>query len=187
MRGFSQNRRFFMIKILIGVVVVAIAVIATFLILDPNIGITSTGTVTEVAETFTVSVEGEVYKTGSYTLKDGAMMSDLIEAAGGVTNNADERAYYEEATLVSGMTYYIASKYDSSDLCSTSAVDKVNVNSDNANTLATINGITSTIANSIVTYRNDNGLFSTLEQLLEVYGIGNATYRKIRNYVILHA
>ena len=176
-----------MIKILIGVVVVAIAVITTFLILDPNVGISSTGTVTEVANTFSVVVEGEVYKSGNYTLKDGAVMADLIEAAGGVTNNADERAYYESAVLTSGMTYYIASRYDATDLCNASEIDKVNVNSDDATTLASVNGITSTIANSIVTYRTENGLFSTLEDLLQVYGIGNATYRKIRNYVILHA
>lgn len=176
-----------MIKILIGVVLVTIAVIATFLVLDPNIGIQSAGNVTEVANTFSVVVEGEVYKTGTYTLNEGALMSDLIEAAGGTTNNADERAYYETAVLTSGMTYYIASKYDATDLCNASEIDKVNVNSDDATTLASISGITSTIANSIVTYRSENGLFSTLEDLLQVYGIGNATYRKIRNYVVLHA
>ena len=176
-----------MIKILIGVVVVTVAVIATFLVLDPNIGIQSVANVTEVANTFFVVVEGEVYKTGTYTLKDGALMSDLIEAAGGLTNNADERAFYETSILTSGMTYYIASKYDVTDLCNASEIEKVNINVDDAQTLATVNGITNTIANSIVTYRNDSGLFSSLEQLLEVYGIGNATYRKIRNYVILHA
>ena len=176
-----------MIKILIGVVLVTIAVIATFLVLDPNVGIQSVGTVTEVANTFTVTVEGEVYKTGTYTLNEGALMSDLLEAAGGTTNNADERAFYESSVLTSGVTYFIASKFDATDLCSSSEIDKVNVNSDDASTLASINGITQTIANSIITYRNENGLFSTLEQLLEVYGIGNATYRKIRNYVILHA
>ena len=176
-----------MIKILIGVVVVTVAVIATFLVLDPNIGIQSVANVTEVANTFSVVVEGEVYKTGTYTLKDGALMSDLIEAAGGLTNNADERAFYETSILTSGMTYYIASKYDVTDLCNASEIEKVNINVDDAQTLATVNGITNTIANSIVAYRNDSGLFSSLEQLLEVYGIGNATYRKIRNYVILHA
>ncbi len=176
-----------MIKILIGVVIVAIAVIGTFLVLDPSIGIQSVGNVTEVANTFTVTVEGEVYKEGSYTLNEGALMSDLLEKCGGTTNNADERAYYETAELAKGMTYYIASRFDSNDLCNVNEVDKVNVNSDDATTLATVNGITNTIANSIVTYRTENGLFSTLEQLLEVYGIGNATYHKIRNYVILHA
>ena len=85
------------------------------------------------------------------------------------------------------MTYYIASKYDSSDICSTSEVEKVNVNTDDATTLTNVSGITTSIANSIVSYRSEKGLFNTLEQLLEVYGIGNATYRKIRGYVILHA
>lgn len=176
-----------MFKILIGVVVVAIAVIGAFLIIDPQVQGAAAGTATEVANTFTVAVEGEVYKTGNFTMKDGATMADLIETAGGVTVNADERAYYLEAELSKGMTYYIASKYDSSDICSTSEVEKVNVNTDDATTLTSVSGITTSIANSIVSYRSEKGLFNTLEQLLEVYGIGNATYRKIRGYVILHA
>ena len=176
-----------MLKIMIGVVIVTIAVIGAFLLIDPNVTNNAAGTVTEVANTFTVAVEGEVYKTGNYTMKDGATMADLISVAGGTTVNADSRTYYEEAVLSKGMTYFIASKYDSSDVCNNSEVDKVNINSDDANTLATISGITTTIANSIVQYRSEHGEFSTLEQMLEVYGIGNATYRKVRGYVILHA
>ena len=172
---------------MIGVVVVAIAVITAFMIIDPKLQADAAGTVTEVANTFTVAIEGEVYKTGNYTMKESSTMLDLISSAGGVTVNADSRAYYEEAELTKGMTYFIASRYDTSDICSASEVSKVNINIDDAETLATISGITTTIANSIVSYRSENGLFSTLEQLMEVYGIGNATYRKIRNYVILHA
>ena len=183
---FSLPGGIFMIKILIGVVIVAIGVITTLLVLDPANAASSAGNVTEVAQTFTVVVEGEVYASGSYTMKDGALMSDLIEAAGGLTSNADERAFYEDAVLTKGTTYFIASKFDVNDLCSTSEVEKYNVNSDDAETLTQVNGITSALANSIVTYRTENGLFSTLEQLQEVYGIGPSTYRKIRNYVILH-
>ena len=109
-----------MIKILIGVVVATIAVIGVFLVLDPRVGITSTGTtdVTETAKnTFTVSVEGAVYKPGSYTMEENATMDDLINAAGGTTSAVDERAYYSEALLVNGMSYFIASRYDTTDLC----------------------------------------------------------------------
>lgn len=176
-----------MFKIMIGVVVVAIAVITAFMIIDPKMQASTAGTVTEVANTFSVAIEGEVYKTGNYTMKDGSTMLDLITTAGGTTVNADSRAYYEEALLTKGMTYYIASKYDASDVCSASEVSKVNVNTDEAETLTTVSGITSTIANSIISYRSEKGIFATLEELMEVYGIGNATYRKIRNYVILHA
>ena len=177
-----------MVKVLIGVVVITVAVIATFLFLDPNSGIVNNNaTVTEVAtNTFMVTVEGEVYKPGSYTLEEGKTIADLLQAAGGITNSADERAYYETAELVNGSTYYIASLYDSNDICNSEKIAKANINSDDAETLAKVNGVTSTIANSIVTYRSENGLFSTLEQLQEVYGIGPATYKKVRGYVILH-
>lgn len=178
-----------MIKIILGIVIGTIALIGVFLVLDPNVGIVpaNTNDVSEIDKnTFSIVVEGAVYKPGSYTMKDGDVMSDLIEAAGGVKSNADSRAYYEDAVLVSGMNYYIASKYDADDLCNNTELDKVNINLDDVSKLTTVSGITTTIANSIVTYRNENGLFSTVEGLMEVYGIGNATYKKIRNYVILH-
>jgi len=50
----------------------------------------------------------------------------------------------------------------------------------------TVNGITTSIATSIVSYRSENGIYNTIEDLLNVYGIGNATYHKVRNYVVLH-
>jgi len=178
-----------MFKVLIGVVIVTILVIGTFIILDPNIGIVNSGApVSEVDEThtLTVTIEGEVYKPSSYTLEEESTLNDLIDAAGGLKSSADERAFYTTVELVSGASYFIASIYDVNDACNNDAVNKVNINSDDAETLATINGITSSIANSIITYRNEKGLFQTLEQLQEVYGVGPATYKKVRGYVILH-
>lgn len=180
-----------MIKILIGVVVATVIVIVTFILIDPK---TSTAYQDEVAEVSTAnaggykySIEGEVYKAGTYTLDESISMAELIAAAGGLTNNADPLCFFEDAILKSGETYYIASKYDSSDICNSAAIVKVNINEDSADTLTSINGITSSIASSIVSYRTENGTFNTLEDLLSVYGIGNATYRKIRNYVTLHS
>ena len=182
-----------MAKVLIGVIVVAFVVIVGFLIIDPDLNtITDNGAVTEVIDSKTASgskytIEGEVNKAGTYVLSDSATMADLIAAAGGVNSNADDRAYFENATLKSGSTYYIAGKYDATDICSKSEVTKVNINEDDASTLMSVNGITTSIASSIVSYRTENGTFTTIEQVMEVYGIGNATYHKIRNYVILHA
>ena len=113
-------------------------------------------------------------------------MGDLIAAAGGTTTNADDLSFFDEAPLKSGSTYYIAGKYDEADICSKTEISKVNINEDDASTLMSVNGITTSIANSIVSYRSENGIFDTIEELMDVYGIGNATYRKIRNYVILH-
>ena len=180
-----------MVKVLIGVVVAAFIVVIGFLLIDPDLNqVTDNGAVTEVIDTQSGSkytIEGEVNKAGTYVLSDGATMADLIAAAGGTNSNADDLAYFENATLKSGSTYYIAGKYDATDICSKSEVSKVNINEDDATTLMSVNGITTSIASSIVSYRTENGIFNTIEQVMEVYGIGNATYHKIRNYVILHA
>ena len=181
-----------MAKILIGVLIATVVVIIGFMILDPNISITPTNTVTETVDDATLSgnyqytLEGEVNKPGTYMLAENITMIDLINAAGGLTSNADDLAFYDSAVLKSGSTYYIASKFNISDTCSSDPIVKVNINKDDADTLVNVNGITSSIASSIVSYRTGNGEFQTLEQLTEVYGIGNATYRKIRNFVILH-
>ena len=180
-----------MVKVLIGVVVAAFVVVIGFLLIDPDLNqVTDNGAVTEVVGSQNgnkYTIEGEVNKAGTYVLSDSATMADLIAAAGGTNSNADDLAYFESATLKSGSTYYIASKYDATDICSKSEVSKVNINEDDVTTLMSVNGITTSIASSIVSYRTENGIFNTIEQIMEVYGIGNATYHKIRNYVILHA
>ena len=180
-----------MIKILIGVVIAAFVVIIGFLIIDPDLQQTNTNSVTEVVTSTQngskYTIEGEVNKAGTYVLADSITMADLIEAAGGVNKNADELAYFGTAPLKAGSTYYIAGKYDETDICSKTEITKVNINEDDASTLMSVNGITTSIASSIVSYRTENGIFDTVEELMEVYGIGNATYHKIRNYVILHS
>ena len=188
-----------MTKTLIGVVVVAIVVIVVFMFLDPSINVSNTNDATTVIVNdngssivledgyFTATIEGDVSKPGSYVLEDGATMGDLIEAAGGITEYADDKAYYLDAELKGGQTYFIASKYDTSNVCSLTELAKVNVNTDNADTLVASKYFTSSVANSIVSHRSEKGEFKTLEALLDVYGIGNATYKKVRNYVTLHA
>ena len=180
-----------MIKVLIGVVVVAFVVIVGFLIIDPDLQQTTNNNITEVttdtANGSKYTIEGEVNKAGTYVLSDSITMADLIEAAGGTNKNADDLAYFDNAPLKSGSSYYIPGKYDETDICSKVEVNKVNINEDDASTLMSVNGITTSIATSIVSYRSENGIFDTIEELMEVYGIGNATYHKIRNYVILHS
>ena len=187
-----------MVKTLIGVVVVAIAVIVVFIFIDPNLSMNADNAATSVIYDnnttisvpdgyFSATIEGDVSKPGSYVLKDGDTMSDLIEAAGGTTEYADEKAYFLDAELKGGKTYFIASKYDTSNVCTLTDLAKVNVNSDPADTLVASKYFTQTIANSIVSHRSEKGEFRTIEDLLDVYGIGNATYKKVRNFVTLHA
>jgi len=177
-----------MYKVIIGVVIAAAVLIIGFMMIDPKVNNNQTTNTTQTIDNGSAyTIEGEVNKPGTYVLSDGITMADLIQAGGGLTNNADDLAFFEQASLKAGNTYYIASKYDATDICNNDPIAKVNVNSDTADTLTNVNGITTSIASSIVSYRTSNGVFQTIEQLMEVYGIGNATYRKVRNFVTLHA
>ena len=49
-----------------------------------------------------------------------------------------------------------------------------------------INGIGASTAQAIIDYRNENGDFTCLEDLLKVSGIGNSTFEKIKDYVTLY-
>lgn len=176
-----------MLKLIIGVIVVAVVAIVGFMIIDPNVGKTTNNTsLVDNPNTLKVTVEGEVSRIGTYAMEDGSTIGDLIEAAGGLTANADVRAFFETSTLTKGQTYFIAGIYNQDDVCNNEPIEKVNINADDEAMLMKINGITASIASSIVDYRVQNGIFNTIEQLTDVYGIGAATYNKVRNYVILH-
>ena len=183
----------FMYKVIIGVIVVAVIAIVGFMIIDPRVNVTrvdDTSLVSSESElegTIKVTIEGEVNKANTYSLPEGSTMGDLIEAAGGVTSVADPRCYYVEYVVEKNSTYYIPGLYDYSDVCNNSEVSKVNINDDDAETLMQVKVITASLASSIVSYRNSNGNFQTLEELQNVYRIGPSTYKQIRDYVILHA
>ena len=174
-----------MLKIIAIVVVGVIGVIGAFLFMSSGAG--SDPNYLQNGEYLTITIEGEVSRPGTYALDLGSTMGDLIEKAGGVSDNADPLAYFLDAEISEGMTYYIAPKYDVNDICATEPIEKVNVNADSATELQTCEGISSSVASSIVSYRASGNRIDTLEELLDVYGIGNATYNKIRNYVVLHA
>ena len=175
-----------MVKILICVVIAAAVIVCGLMVVSPQIQGNDIGNVTEIGTTFSYTIEGEVSKPGTYVLTDAISMNDLIYAAGGVIHNTDDRTYFDDFKPVAGTTYYVGGKYDASDICSNQEIVKVNINKAPVDELTKINGITSSIASSIVSFRTSAGTFNCLEDLLSVYGIGNATYRKIRNYVYLH-
>lgn len=65
----------------------------------------------------------------------------------------------------------------------TPASTKININSADTQTLQTLIGIGPVKAESIIHYRNNYGGFTSIEEITEVKGIGNATYLKIKDYI----
>ncbi len=173
-----------MYKVIIGVLIAMFVVIFLFTKMDPNLSSNSSGSGSE-SEFLTVSVEGEVTREGTYLLDVGADMGDLLEAAGGQTDNADELAFNVSVDLVDNMTYYIAPLYDEDDVCNSELLVKVGLNKGQKEDFMTIDGIGSSIASAIISYRDENGPYQYLEEVMDVSGIGNATFIRMRNSITL--
>ncbi|WP_417550080.1 ComEA family DNA-binding protein [Methylophaga sp.] len=58
------------------------------------------------------------------------------------------------------------------------AADKININTASADELQLLNGVGSSTANAIVDYREQNGAFSSVEDLVNIKGIGE---KKVAN------
>lgn len=180
-----------MTKIIIVALIVTIVGIVAFAAVEKarstlnDVSIINTASADQ--ETITVTITGEVSKNypsgGTYILPIDSTLADLITAAGGATTNADPKAYDGDYKCGDKMSFYIAPLYDNTNTCSTQPIEKVNINRDDKNTLMNVGAIGSTIATSIINYRETNGLFARIEDLKNVSGIGNATFEKVKNFV----
>ena len=183
-----------MVKIFAAVLVTCVVMVIIFQFVDPkvdnpggNAATTLVDSSNSTSGTMSVSISGEVKRTGTYVLESNTTLDDLIGVAGRLTTNADEYAFDTSYLLEDKMSFYIAPKYDHSDVCSMEPIVKANINKDNEEGLQTVQGIGSTVAKAIVSYRDANGEFKRIEDLKKVSGIGNATFEKIKDYVRLRS
>ncbi|NLI95033.1 MAG: hypothetical protein GX350_04440 [Erysipelotrichaceae bacterium] len=176
-----------MSKILIAVLIITFVSIFVLSKMDPkHPNYDDNQSITIVDESFvTISITGEVSNPGSYIIQKDAILEELILSAGGLTSNADERTFNESIQIKEGVSYYIGPLYDKNDICQDNPLVKVNINAASQEELATLTGIGQATAGAIVAYRDSNGHFNYLEQIMEVKGIGNSTFEKIKNYITL--
>ena len=183
-----------MIKLFAAVIVTAVVMIVVFQFVDPKVEKAGGNAVTSLVNdsnttsgTLSVSISGEIKRSGTYVLEENTTLQELITVAGGLTTNADECAFDTSYLLEDKASFYIAPKYDHSDVCSMEPIVKANINQDDEEGLQTIKGIGSTVAKAIVNYRTTNGEYKRIEDLKKVSGIGNATFEKIKDYVRLRS
>ncbi|MGI6714397.1 MAG: helix-hairpin-helix domain-containing protein [Bacilli bacterium] len=176
-----------MTKLIIAALIATVILIFAFTQIDPKTTPANNDSrISLVDESkVTVTVTGQVTRPGTFSLEKGATFAEMITAAGGLTPKADERAFILSTALKNGMTYFIASLYDENDICNDYPLAKVNINTADKDQLMSVNGIGSTIASAIITYRENKGLFTYLEEVMNVTGIGNATFEKIKNSIII--
>lgn len=126
-----------------------------------------------------VEISGEVIFPGKYQILQGANLGTLVKYAGGFNNQADISSVNQSQTVVNNQKYEVKRLVINQD-----STVKINLNEADFKTLLTLDGITENRAVNILVYRNQLGKFKEVEELLNVKGIGEVTYDKIKNYFI---
>jgi competence protein ComEA len=139
-----------------------------------------------------VHVAGAVRRPGLYELAAGSRVADAVDAAGGPRRGADLDTLNLAEALVDGGKVEVlragevgapAVAVTPAPGATTAAV--VNLNEADQLALETIPGIGPVKAAAILEYRAQIGAFSSIEELLEVSGIGPATLESMRPYVAI--
>ncbi len=144
------------------------------------------------ASTILVHVAGAVKRPGVYQFSTGARVADAIESAS-PRDNADLNVLNLAEPLTDAMKIDVPTRGEQAASVAPSAAPSpspgaialVNVNTADQPTLETIPGIGPVTATAIIDWRTQSGPFGSVEQLLEVSGIGPATLESIRPYVTI--
>ena len=138
-----------------------------------------------------VDIKGAVKNPGVYQMKSGDRVKDALDAAGGLTGEADSQKVNlaqrvedqmvivvpkvgEEATeMPTGVT----SK-------ETSKEERVNINTATVEELKTLKGVGEKKAEAIIEYRKKNGSFKTKEDLMKVRGIGKKLFESFQERIV---
>lgn len=145
----------------------------------------------ETAGTVLVHVAGAVRRGGLYELPVGARVADAVDAAGGPGRRADLDALNLAAPVTDGSRIEVPRRAPGGSATPAAASPTpggpapVSVNSADAATLETIPGIGPVKAAAIIAHRDEHGPFATVDDLLDVTGIGPATLEQLRPYVSL--
>ncbi|MCM6763905.1 helix-hairpin-helix domain-containing protein [Rathayibacter sp. ZW T2_19] len=134
-----------------------------------------------------VHVAGEVVSPGLYLLKDGARVADALAAAGGATESADPDAVNLARRVVDGEQLLVpavgAAPAAGAAPGAGDASGPVSLSTATAAQLEELPEVGPATAAKIIAYREANGPFSSVDQLLEVPGIGEKTLEAFRDEV----
>lgn len=135
-----------------------------------------------------VDVAGAVHQPGVYEFAEGDRVIDAIERAGGAMPKADLSLLNLAAPLTDGTQILVPKAGPPGAVvpggaAPGSAGGLININTASATELEALPGIGEVLSATIVEYRTQNGPFASVEDLLDVSGIGPATLDEIRDQV----
>lgn len=129
----------------------------------------------------TVYICGAVKKPGVYSFPEGARVCDAVEAAGGLKKKALPDAVNQARVLIDGEQITIPSKSNKQTTTSSETGEMVNINQATAEELMTLSGIGEAKAQMIIAYREENGFFSSKEDIMKISGIKEGVYNQIKD------
>jgi competence protein ComEA len=142
-------------------------------------------------ENLVVDVKGAIKSPGVYEMKLGDRVIDVIEQAGGLHENADSNNVNFAMKLVDEMVLYIPIVGEEKIIESTvgdvqnQGDGKVNLNKASEEELQTLTGVGPAKASAIIEYRDQNGGFKKVEEIMEISGIGEKTFEKFKDQITI--
>ena len=150
-----------------------------------------------------IHITGSVKNPGIVRLKEGSRIEDAIEAAGGLTENADiskvnlayvvddgtkikipssqEEDIGDEEIIGSGSGENIIIEENTTS--SNKSSQTININKATETELQTLPGIGASLASRIIDYRSQNGKFGSIEEIKNVNGIGDSKFENIKDLI----
>ena len=140
-----------------------------------------------------VYICGAVEHPGVYILPEGSRIFEVIQMAGGLQESAAEALVNQAEQISDGMMIQIYTQEEAAQLGKNGMNDvagdayeddgKVNINTAGVTELMTVPGIGNTRAEAIVAYRMEHGAFSCIEDLMNVSGIKEGTFLKMKEHI----
>jgi len=177
----------------VGVVGVAALIVLAWMLLagrpetgDPvePLTLSSSSATSTPGPDLVIDVVGEVKKPGIVTVPRGARVYQAIEEAGGLDGTVDTSGVNLARVLEDGEQVIVG---PASELPGGvgAAGAKVSLNSSTVEQFETLSGVGPVTAQAIVSWRDEHGRFAAIEDLLDVRGIGDATFGELRDLVVL--
>ena len=138
-----------------------------------------------------VDIKGAVKKPGVYQMKAGDRVKDAIDAAGGLTAEADSQKVNLAQRVEDQMVIVVPKVGEEAEAIpagvtskETSKEGKVNINTATVEELKTLKGVGEKKAEAIIEYRKKNGSFQTKEDLMKVRGIGKKLFESFEERIV---
>lgn len=142
---------------------------------------------TTTPDLMAVHVSGEVLTPGVYYVTRDTRIGQVIDEAGGFSADADQNSLNLAAYVYDGQRIHVPSQSEVSPQTISDQSEPtsypININHCSLEELVTLPGIGETKAGAIIKYRETNGGFDTIEDILKVPGIGSATFSDIKGLI----